>query len=57
MSNNRKEEQARLKGLSGGKSSRDMTIDELVNVSNASRRINETQEERLARINAFRAGW
>ena len=50
-----------LKKLANGKSSKDCTVDEVIEVSRKTgglaKRDNETDKEHLDRVNAFRCGW
>ena len=46
-----------FKKLANGKSSKDCTHDEACAVMRASKPKEETWQERLDRINAFRCGW
>ncbi len=46
-----------FKELANGKSSKDCTHEEKVNVYLSSKKKKETFEERKARIHAFRCGW
>jgi hypothetical protein len=52
-----KEKRAKNKELANGKSSKDCTFDEACNVYRASIKKDETDKDRLDRINAFRCGW
>jgi hypothetical protein len=52
-----KEETKKLKKLAKGKSSKDCTKDEAINVYKAYVSKSETTDERIKRINAFRCGW
>ena len=46
-----------FKELANGKPSSDCTHEEACSVMRASRRENETWDEKMARIQAFRCGW
>ena len=46
-----------FKELANGKSSEDCTLDERINVYRASKKEDESWEERKERINRFRCGW
>jgi len=50
-----------LKQVAKGKSSKDCTVEEVIQVSRKtgglSRRPNETAKQHLDRVNAFRCGW
>lgn len=45
------------KKLANGKSSKDCTLDEAINIYKAGIPKEETMAERMERINAFRCGW
>jgi hypothetical protein len=49
--------QEQNKELANGKSSKDCTFEEKVSVYKKSIKKNETREERMRRITAFRCGW
>ena len=49
--------QNKFKELANGKSSKDCTFEEQVDVYLSSKKKDETWEERKARINVFRCGW
>ena len=47
----------KFKELANGKSSKDCTFEEQVDIYLSSKKKDETWEERKARVNAFRCGW
>lgn len=54
---NLKDVRKQNKELANGKSSKDCTFEEKVEVYKRSVNADETSEERRTRINAFRCGW